>query len=164
MAPTSVSLPSSSVSAASAQITYTAKVFMAGMKITVPSDSWSIHEDHPGEFNLAAPAPTMANIHFWLDPYPSLRNDKPVHGVGRTPTALIAWLRSDPSFIVSAPKTTSIASGTPATTFILNLSKDCIDFFVFRGPAYDFPYGTCPGRPRVSSSRRLAPGRGRMRS
>ena len=56
---------------------YTAQVFMAGMQVIVPSSHWSIHEDHPGEFNLSAPSPAIANIHFWLDPYPSLKNDKP---------------------------------------------------------------------------------------
>jgi hypothetical protein len=120
---------------------------MAGMKVTVPSDGWSIHEDHPGEFNLAAPSPAVANIHFWLDPYASLTDHEPAPGVGRTPTALIAWMRGNPAFVVSAPKATRIATGLKATTLVLDLSDDCIDYFVFRAPGYDFPYGTCPGTP-----------------
>jgi hypothetical protein len=120
---------------------------MAGMEVTVPSDGWSVFEDHPGEFNLAAPAPATANVHFWLDPYPSLADDEPTPGVGRTPAAIIAWMKGNPSFIVSAPKTVRIAGGTKATTFTLNLSDGCIDYFIFRAPGYDFPYGTCPGTP-----------------
>jgi hypothetical protein len=128
-------------------VTYTAEVFMRGMKVTVPSDSWTIYEDQPGEFNIAAPSPATANIHFWLDPYPSVADDKPEPGVGRTPAALIAWLRGNPGFIVSAPVNVSIANGIRASTFILDLSDDCFDYFVFRAPAYDFPFGTCPGEP-----------------
>src|SRR2546426_6139187 len=66
--PTGASFSPSSVPSASAQVTYTTQVFMAGMKVTFPSDGWSVYEDHPGEFNLAAPSPAEANIHFWLDP------------------------------------------------------------------------------------------------
>jgi hypothetical protein len=144
--PTGASLPPSSTPSA-AQVTYTAGVFMAGMRVTVPSAGWSIFEDHPGEFNLAAPLPATANIHFWLDPYLSLADDKPNPGLGRTPAAIVAWMKGNPSFIVSGLKTVRIASGTTATTFMLDLSDSCIDYFVFRAPGYDFPYGTCPGTP-----------------
>lgn len=116
---------------------------MAGMRVTVPSSHWSIHEDHPGEFNLSAPSPRIANIHFWLDPYPSLKNDKPLPGVGRTPAALIAWMKATPAFKVSAFRTVGIAGGVMATSFTFELSRGCIDFFVFRAPGYDFPYGLC---------------------
>ncbi len=40
-----------------------------------------------------------------------------------------------------------MADGTSATTFLLDLTGDCIDYFVFKAAAYDFPYGTCPGNP-----------------
>ncbi len=63
----------SATSGSSGPVTYTAKVFMPGMKVTVPTSGWTVYEDHPGEFNLASPPGKMAgtNIHFWLDPYAS---------------------------------------------------------------------------------------------
>ena len=128
-------------------MTYTAHTFMKGMKVTVPSDDWTIYEDHPGEFNIAAPSSTPANIHFFLDPYPSLQDDKPLHGVGRTAPALINWLSGDPNFDVSNRSNVKMADGTSATTFLLDLTGDCIDYFVFKTAAYDFPYGTCAGNP-----------------
>jgi hypothetical protein len=142
----SPSLASSPSQSAPETVTYTAETFMKGMKVTVPSGDWTVYEDHPGEFNIAAPAPAEANIHFWLDPYPSLENDEPLPGVGRTASALVDWLSGNANFVVSDRSTVEI-DGNSATTFLLNLSGDCIDYFVFQTSAYDFPYGTCPGGP-----------------
>jgi hypothetical protein len=70
---------------------------MPGMKVTVPASGWTVYEDHPGEFNLASPGGKMAgtNIHFWLDPYASTPHDRPIRTAGRTPAALIRWLRGN---------------------------------------------------------------------
>jgi hypothetical protein len=143
---TSPPLASSPSPSAPGTVTYTAETFMKGMKVTVPSGDWTVYEDHPGEFNIAAPAPAEANIHFWLDPYPSLKDDQPLPGVGRTASELVGWLSGDPNFVVSDHATGEI-DGNSATTFLLDLSGDCIDYFVFQTSAYDFPYGTCPGNP-----------------
>ena len=79
---------------------------------------FQVYEDHPGEFNLASPDGEMAgtNIHFWLDPYASTPHDRPIRTAGRTPTALIRWLRGNPNFIVSAPVNRRIAHGTEAAS------------------------------------------------
>jgi hypothetical protein len=119
------------------------------MKVTVPTDGWTVFEDHPGEFNLSAPAPgamTGTNIHFWLDPYASTMNDQPSHGVGTTPTALIAWLKSEPVFHVSAVSRRRIAGRIRAMSLDLEATTPA-DYFAFRGPDYSFPYGTGPGEP-----------------
>ena len=46
---------SSATSSSPGPVTYTAQVFMPGMKVTVPTSGWTVYEDHPGEFNLASP-------------------------------------------------------------------------------------------------------------
>ena len=54
-------------------VTYTARVFMRGMKVTLPNAGWTVSEDAPGELKLAAPPPGQmheTNIGFWLDPRP----------------------------------------------------------------------------------------------
>ncbi len=144
--PTSPPLISSPSSSASEPVTYTARTFMKGMKVTVPSEDWTVYEDHPGEFNIAAPSPAEANIHFWLDPYPSLRDDKPLSGVERTAPALINWMSGNKNFKVSDRRSVQI-DGIAATTLLLDLTGECIDYLVFQATTYDFPYGTCPGSP-----------------
>ena len=131
---------------------------MPGMKVTVPTSGWTIYEDHPGEFNLASPPGRLAgtNIHFWLDPYVSTPDDKPILMVGRTPAALIAWLRSNPDFVVSAPVRQRIAHGIKAASVDLDVSAaaprsdpgcpgPCLDYFVW--PRFGFVYGTGQGEP-----------------
>ena len=140
--------------------TYTARVFMRGMKVTVPNRGWTIFEDQPGEFNLAAPAGRMGgtNIHFWLDPHATAPHGVLLRGVGGTPTALIRWLRQNPDFVVSAATTRRIAGNLAAKSVNLNLSATapredpscpgpCVTYFVFKGPGYNFPYGTGRGEP-----------------
>ncbi len=148
-ASTAPSSPAPTTSSPPEPVTYTAQVFMRGMKVTVPTDGWTVFEDHPGEFNLSAPAPgamTGTNIHFWLDPYVSTTNDQPNHGVGRTPTALIAWLKNRAVFHVSATSRRKIAGSVRALSVDLE-STTPTDYFAFRGPDYSFPYGTGPGEP-----------------
>jgi hypothetical protein len=152
--------PASSSAGASLSrpVTYTAHVFMPGMKVTVPTSGWTIYEDHPGEFNLASPPGRLAgtSIHFWLDPYVSTPDDRPIRTVGRTPTALIGWLRSNPDFVVSAPVRQRIAHGIRAASVDLDVSAaaprsdpgcpgPCLDYFVW--PRFGFVYGTGRGEP-----------------
>jgi hypothetical protein len=156
---TAPSLPPASASATSSSsgtVTYTAQVFMRGMKVTVPASGWAVYEDHPGEFNLASPDGKMGgtNIHFWLDPYASTPHDRPIRTAGTTPTALIRWLRGNPSFIVSAPVSRRIAHGTGAASVDLDVSATaprsdpgcpgpCLVYFVW--PHFGFDYGTGQG-------------------
>jgi hypothetical protein len=141
-------------------VTYTAKVFMRGMQVTVPSGGWHVHEDHPGEFNLAAPAGPMAgtNIHFWLDPVATGPDGSVLANVGRTPAALIEWLRHDADLVVSVPSARTIAGGLSAHSVDLDLAVSapeedpgcgapCLGEFVFKGAHYDFDYGTGLGEP-----------------
>ena len=140
--------------------TYTARVFMKGMQVTVPSPAWAIHEDHPGEFNLAAPGAGTAgaHIHFWLDPIAAGPHEVVVRGVGRTPAALLRWLRGDRDFVVSAPRVRRIAGGLAATSVDIDVAATgpkedpgcpgpCTTVFVFRGHGYSFPFGIGRGEP-----------------
>jgi hypothetical protein len=143
--------------AASAPITYTAKVFMRGMTVTTPA-GWRVHEDHPGEFNLAGPVGAMENIHFWLDPAAIAHDNTVLPEVGRTPGALITWLRSDSDFIVTVPTTRVIAGGLKTQVVDLDVAASaprqdpgcpgpCLGEFAFNGPHYHFSYGTGRGEP-----------------
>ncbi|HSS90024.1 MAG TPA: hypothetical protein VLL69_11945 [Streptosporangiaceae bacterium] len=133
-------------------------MFMPGMKVTVPASGWTVYEDHPGEFNLASPPGQVAgtNIHFWLDPYASTPHDRPIRAAGRTPAALIGWLRSNPDFIVSAPVSQRIAHGIRAASVDLDVSAaaprsdpscpgPCLAWLVW--PRFGFDYGTGRGEP-----------------
>src|SRR5215212_5573125 len=68
-------------------VTYTAQVFMRGMKVSLPSASWTVTEDAPGELKLAAPAGPMNGtvIGFWLDPLAAKPPGVVLPRVGRTP-------------------------------------------------------------------------------
>jgi hypothetical protein len=140
-------------------VTYTARVFMRGMKITVPA-GWTVHEDHPGEFNLASPAGRLAetNIHFWLDPIPTAPHGVVLPTLGRTPSALIGWLRANDNFVVSTPTPRRVARGVAATSVDLDVAatapredpsctNPCLTYFVFKGPGYHFGYGTGQDEP-----------------
>lgn len=144
----------------SKSVTYTATVFMRGMKVTVPSANWRLQEDMPGEFNLAAPpgGDKATLIKFFLDPIPTAPGGVILTKVGRTPAALVAWLRQNPNFVVSAPTKKRIAHSLTATSVKLDVSAKapkedptcttpCVTYFVFHGPNYDFPYSTEHGFP-----------------
>jgi len=135
----------------SGPVTYTAQVFMPGMKVTVPSadrsTGWTLYEDHPGEFTLAAPDRLRDGvIHFWLDPIASSVHDKPIPGVGHTPAALVDWLRHDPDLVVSPPRPAMIAGEIKGTRVDIRISPKvhnynttgcdggpCFDWLTFRG-------------------------------
>ena len=153
-------LPASSpaTSNLSGPVTHTAQVFMPGMKVTVPTSGWTVYEDHPGEFNLASLSGKTAgtSIHFWLDPYASTPHDAPIRTAGRTPAALIGWLRSNRDLVVSAPVSQRIAHGIEAARVDLDVSATaprsdpgcpgpCLAYFVW--PRFGFDYGTARGEP-----------------
>jgi hypothetical protein len=140
-------------------VTYTAQVFMRGMKVNLPS-GWTVSEDAPGELKLAAPTgPTDGTaIGFWLDPRASAAHGVVLPHVGRTPAALIQWLRGNSNFVVSAPATRRIAHGLLAKSVNLDLSATapredpscpgpCLTYFVIRGPGYNHEFGTGRGEP-----------------
>jgi hypothetical protein len=142
-------------------VTYTARVFMRGMKVTLPNAGWTVSEDAPGELKLAAPPPGQVhetNIGFWLDPRASAAHGVVLAHVGRTPAALIGWLRGNSNFVVSAPATGRIAHGLPAKSVNLNLSTSapredpscpgpCLTYFVISGSNYSHQFGTGRGEP-----------------
>jgi hypothetical protein len=142
-------------------VPYTAQVFMRGMKVSLPSASWTVSEDAPGELKLAAPAGPMNGtvIGFWLDPLAAKPPGVVLPHVGRTPAALIKWLRGNPLFVVSAPATRRIAHGLLAKSVNLDVAATaprmdpscpgpCLDgYFVIRGPGYNHEYGTGRGEP-----------------
>ena len=138
-------------------ITYTAKFWLPGLKVVVPDAGWTIHEDQPGEFSLKSTAALGGGyIHFWLDPHASGLLGAPLsRPVAVTPSALIKWLRSNPNLIVSAP-TSRRAAGTTMKSVKVDVSRrapkedptcttPCLTYFVFKGPGYNFPYGTARG-------------------
>lgn len=138
-------------------ITYTAKVWLPGLKVVVPDAGWTIYEDQPGEFSLKSPAALgEGGIHFWLDPHASGLLGAPLsRPVAVTPSALIKWLRGNPNLRVSAP-TSRRAAGTTMKSVKFDLSRrapkedptcttPCLTYFVFRGTGYDFTFGTARG-------------------
>jgi hypothetical protein len=128
---------------------------MRGMTLTVPDRTWKVHEDHYGEFNIqefAGPAKDT-HVHFWLDPYAAATHGVIIPTVGRTPAALVAWLRHDPRFIVKPPVRRKVADGIVAISVDLDVAKAapkedpncpaaCVTYLVGRGPRYHFAYGT----------------------
>ena len=136
-------------------ITYTAKFWLPGLKVVVPDAGWTIHEDQPGEFSLKSTA-REGFVHFWLDPHASGLLGAPLsRPVAVTPSALIKWLRGNPNLTVSAP-TSRRAAGTTMKSVKLDLSRrapredptcttPCLTYFVFKGPGYNFTYGTARG-------------------
>ena len=138
-------------------ITYTAKVWLPGLKVVVPNAGWKIYEDQPGEFSLTAPASLgEGGVHFWLDPHASGPLGAPLpRPVAGTPSALSKWLRGNPNLTVSAP-TSRRAAGITMKSVKLDLSRrapkedptcttPCLTYFVFSGPGYNFPFGTARG-------------------
>lgn len=139
-------------------VTYTARHWLPGLKVVAPNSGWTIYEDQPGEFSLKAPSRLGESyIHFWLDPRASGALGAPLaKPVGRSPSALIKWLRSDHNLVVSPPTRRVIARNLATSSVKLDLSArapredptctaPCLTYFVFRGPGYNFPFGTARG-------------------
>jgi hypothetical protein len=155
-----------SAAASSAPVTYTAKVFMQGMTLTLPDAGWTVSDDKAGVLVINAPRGPLsgARLIFNLDPYPLAPNGHaaPVSNVGHTATALIDWLHHNPNFVASAPVTRRIAEGVAATSIDLEVvasapredphcTSACITWLsIVRhgpGPHYGFQYGTGHGEP-----------------
>jgi hypothetical protein len=138
-------------------VTYTARRWLPGLKV-IAGPGWTVYEDQPGEFSLKGPNRLGESyIHFWLDPRAAGPLGAPLaKPVGRSPGALIKWLRGNRNLVVSLPMRRVVAGSLPTTTVKLDLSPrapredptctaPCLTYFVFRGPGYDFPFGTARG-------------------
>jgi hypothetical protein len=146
--------------------TFTTKRFRPRLILRAP-EGWKVKFDNGHAFALSSGHPSGADdqVAFFLDPYAS-PGDGPKHpggailaNVSRTPTGLVAWLRSNPSLKVTAPDTLKL--GTPVLTaksVDVDLSSSagkedphcpraCISYLAFRGRGYRFPYGTGLGEP-----------------
>ena len=115
----------------------------------------------------AEPGPAD-QIAFFLDPYasagdgPKHPDGRPLTGVSRTPSGLVAWLRANPELIATRPSTTRF--GRPVLTarsIDIDLSAKapkedphcpgpCISYLAFRGPGYSVPVRHRPRRARPS--------------
>jgi tRNA A-37 threonylcarbamoyl transferase component Bud32 len=149
-------------------VTYTTDSFLRGMQVTVPTGRWRLSVDDRGVLSLASPdgpPPDGTQINGFLDPFASGQGGRdrpagaPLTGVGRTPAALIAWLRRRPTLVASTPTARRIAHGRlRATSVDLDLSVrapredpgcpgPCLTWLAFRGHGYAFGYGTGLGEP-----------------
>lgn len=100
---------------------------LPGLEVTVPA-GWSSTESTPSELNLASPAQPDDALKFWLD-MSAVKSSGPGHGttvltnVGRTPSAVIAWLSHDPDFlIVSGPWPATVGQDIKMTSLVVGVS------------------------------------------
>ena len=91
---------------------------LPGLEMTVPL-GWSSTENTPGELTLVPPGQPGDALKFWLDMV-AVKSSGAGHGttilknVGRTPSALTAWLTRNPDFlIVSRPAPASVGQCAP---------------------------------------------------
>ena len=128
---------------------------LPGLGLTLPA-GWSSTGTGPTELNLVPPAgqPDDA-LKFWLDMLP-IKSTGPGHGtiltnVGTTPSALLAWLTSDPDFlIISKPAPATIGQDITMTSLVVGVSHSA---------NYDDP--GCPSNPRCAdlfTNRHWSPG------
>jgi hypothetical protein len=115
-----------------------------GLEVTVPS-GWSSSENTPGELTLVPPGQPNDALKFWLDMV-AVKSSGAGHGttvlksVGRTPSALTAWLTRDRDFlIVSKPAPATIGHGMTMTSLVVGVS---------RSANYGDP--GCPANPRCA--------------
>ncbi len=139
--------------------TYTAKVFMRGMTVPVP-DSLTIHKDKFGSLEFqAATGPNHGGwaVTFFLDPRVLAPHGRALPDVGHTAVDILAWLRTNPNFVVSAPAARRIG-GVPAKSVDLDVTLSapkedphcpsaCITWLSLlrRGPATTTASSTAPG-------------------
>jgi hypothetical protein len=121
-----------------------AGTLLPGLEVAMPA-GWSSTESTPGELNLAPPGQPDDALKFWLD-MSAVKSSGPGHGtrvltnVGRTPSALIAWLSHDPDFrIVSKPGPATIGQDITMTSLVVGVSHSA-------------NYGDpgCPANPRCA--------------
>jgi hypothetical protein len=96
------------------------KYFFAGAFAIDLDEGWTV-EDGSNELVFEHPGPPDWFIFSWIDPYP-VSNLHRVEGVERTPDALIAWLRANPTLIATAVPATTVAGGIPAAAIDLRVS------------------------------------------
>lgn len=128
---------------------------LPGLKLAMPA-GWSSTGTGPTELNLVPPGgqPDDA-LKFWLDML-AIKSTGLHHGtilknVGTTPSALLAWLTSNPDFlIVSRPAPATIGQDIKMTSLVVGVSHSA---------NYDDP--GCPSTPRCAdmfTSRHWSPG------
>jgi hypothetical protein len=120
---------------------------LRGLQLTLPR-GWSSTENDQGELNLIPRGHPGDTLFVWID-MAAVKSTGPGHGttilsnVGRTPSALVSWLTTNPDFqVVSPPEATKIARRIPATTLTMGVSSSanygdpgcpsnprCADFF-----------------------------------
>jgi hypothetical protein len=117
---------------------------LPGLEVTVPS-GWSSTYNTPGELNLVPPGQPNDALKFWLD-VAAVKSSGAGHGttvlkhVGRTPSALTAWLTHNRDFlIVSKPAAATIGHGITMTSLVVGVS---------RSANYGDP--GCPANPRCA--------------
>lgn len=117
---------------------------LPSLELAVPG-GWSSTEDSLGELKLVAPDHPDEILDIWLD-MRAVKSSGRGHGntvlgnVGKSPSALVAWLTSDRDFqIVSRPRTSSIGNGIRATTIAVGVS----------GTA-NYGDAGCPANPRCA--------------
>lgn len=131
---------------------HTTVAFLPGMVLTMP-DGWLLGEDSSGELKLNPADDLGLKLSFFTDPIAVTNDTNIVAGVDGTPTALVAWLRSNPNLSVSKPTTTTIGQGVSATSVDLTVASGaksgdpgcppglaCVNLFLFRGSSYKFGY------------------------
>jgi hypothetical protein len=128
---------------------------LPGLELAMPT-GWSSTGTGPTELNLVPPGgqPDDA-LKFWLDML-AIKSTGLDHGtilknVGTTPDALLAWLTSNPDFLlVSKPAPATIGQDIKMISLVIGVS---------RSANYDDP--GCPAGPRcadIFTSRHWAPG------
>jgi hypothetical protein len=117
---------------------------LPGLELAMPA-GWSSTGTGPTELNLVPPGgqPDDA-LKFWLDML-AIKSTGPGHGtilknVGTTPDALLAWLTSNPDFLlVSKPAPATIGQDIKLTSLVVGVS---------RSANYGDP--GCPSNPRCA--------------
>jgi hypothetical protein len=117
---------------------------LPGLVVTVPS-GWSSTENTPGELTLVPPRQPSEALKFWLDML-AVKSSGADHGtailknVGRTPSALTAWLTHNPDFlIVSQPAPVTIGHGITMTSVAVGVSRSA-----------NYGDSGCPANPRCA--------------
>jgi hypothetical protein len=117
---------------------------LPGLEVTVPS-GWSSTENTRGDLLLVPPGQPDDTLSFWLDMV-AVKSSGAGHGttilknVGRTPSALTAWLTHNPDFlIVSRPAPATIGHRITMTSLVVGVS---------RSANYGDP--GCPANPRCA--------------
>jgi hypothetical protein len=117
---------------------------LPGLEVTVPS-GWSSTENTRGDLIQVPHGQPNDTLSFWLDTV-AAKSSGAGHGttilrnVGRTPSALTAWLTHNPDFlIVSRPAPATIGQGITMTSLVVGVS-----------PSANYGDPGCPANPRCA--------------